>query len=94
MSLTREWENVSNKRLKAINLDTIQECPNCNYSAAEIYDITSELIRLRELIKQCHSVIWLNCLEPVYDTETVSQKHIETLLQNIEVTNRISDEYR
>jgi hypothetical protein len=43
----RDWHPVTNKKLLAIIRDTMLDCPDGNYTAAEVYDLASELESLR-----------------------------------------------
>ena len=48
----REWEPLPQKRVKAIRDDTEQDCPVGDYTAAEIYEIASEVLLVRFLIAE------------------------------------------
>lgn len=39
---------------------------------------------LQRLLIRCHTVLWLNCLDPVEVAEMHNQEQVEKLLQEIE----------
>jgi hypothetical protein len=45
--MRREWKPVSDKLLEKIARDTEQDCPDEDYTAAQLYDICRELQELR-----------------------------------------------
>jgi hypothetical protein len=47
----RDWDAIEKSRVEAIMLDTEQDCPHGIYTPAEVYDLTREVLFLRESLE-------------------------------------------